>query len=263
MTETKIVQKETKSNSSLNVTLSDRETVISVTPVTDKNVSCDTSYRFKSRRKNPEWSSEKLIPLRACHIHNNAENIEPEIFISETPKWLTTLEKETIFEDTGEILTEDYNTDDFKASKGRKIKTVRKFCDFYEPLYRAREVSLLFHTFTRMDYSKKDMRRMIDNVKSRYESLGLRVRGYIWVMELKKNEGMSSGFHIHYHLIVATDRYKVKVIPEELKFDDLWGQDTQVEFIRKGVRVYMYKYLSKSDAKLLRYRSYAISRKLT
>lgn len=262
MTETKILKKETKSNSSLNVTLSDQETFISVTPVTDKNVSCDTSYRFKSRRKNPEWSPEKLIPLRACLIHNKSSKIDSESLISEIPKWLTTLEKETIFEDTGEILIEDYNTDDFKASKGRKIKTVRRFCDFYEPLYRARKVSLLFHTFTRMDYAKQDMITMIECLKSRYKSLGLCIRGYIWVMELKKNESMKSGFHIHYHLIVAIDRYEVKVIPEELKFDDLWGQDTQVEFIRKGVRAYMYKYLSKSDAKLLRYRSYAISRKL-
>ena len=258
----KIVQKDVKSNSVLNVTLSDQETIISVANVTDKNDSCDTSYRFKSRRKNPEWSPDKLIPLRSCLIRNNAEIPEPENYISEIPKWLTTLEKETADEDTGEILYEDYQTDDFKASRGRKIKTVQKFCDFYEPLYRAREVSLLFHTFTRLDYAKQDMRRMLDNVKYRYESLNKLIRGYLWALELKKNEEMESGYHIHYHLVVAIDRLNVKEIPEELKFEDLWGQRTGVEFIKKSIRAYLSKYLYKSDGKLLRHRSYAISRKL-
>lgn len=222
----------------------------------------EETYRFKSRRKNPEWSTEKLFPLRSCLIHNKASKNETESFISEIPKWLTTLRKETIYEDTGEIVYDDYETDDFKAAKGRKIKTVRKFCDFYEPLYRARKVSLLFHTFTRMDYSKKDMKTMVECAKARYESIDRPIRGYLWALELKKNEGMESGYHIHYHLVIAIDRYEVKEIPEELKFEDLWGQRTGVEFIKKGVRVYLSTYLYKSDGRLLRKRSYAISRHL-
>jgi hypothetical protein len=256
---TKIAQKKVKINTSLSVTPSVQETVISVTDVTDINVSCNTYYRFKSRGKNPEWSTEKLIPLRSCLIHNNAT---PEIYVSKIPKWLTVLEKETVYSDTGEIIYDDYATDDFKAAKGRKIKTVRKFIDFYEPLYRSRKVSLLFHTFTRMDYAKKDMRRMIDKAKIRYESLGRPIRGYLWALELKENEGMESGFHIHYHLVVAIDRLNVKEIPDELKFEDLWGQRTGVEFIKKGVKAYLSAYLYKSDGRLLHKRSYAISRKL-
>jgi hypothetical protein len=262
----KIVKKDSKSNTELIVTQDVQETFKGVTNVTDKNVTCNTSYRFKSRRKNPEWSIEKLVPLRACLIRNNAT---PDVYISEIPKWLTVLEKEMIFEDTGEIVYDDYETDDFKAAKGRKIKTVRKFCDFYEPLYRARKVSLLFHTFTRMDYAKKDMRRMIDKAKIRYESLERPIRGYLWALELAKNEGMESGHHIHYHLVVAIDRLELeedengeKKIPKELKFDDLWGQGTQVEFIKRSVRAYLSKYLYKSDGRLLRHRSYAISRNL-
>lgn len=259
---TKIAQKKVKINTSLSVTPSVQETVISVTDVTDINVSCNTSYRFKSRRKNPDWDTSKLIPLRSCLIHNNAEILEPEIYVSIIPKWLTVLEKEKVYEDTGEILYDDYETNDFKAAKGRKIKTVRKFVDFYEPLYRARKVSLLFHTFTRMDYAKQDMRRMLDNVKYRYESLNRPVRGYLWALELKENEGMESGYHIHYHLVVAIDRLNVKEIPSELKFEDLWGQRTGVEFIKRSVKAYLSQYLYKSDGRLLRKRSYAVSRKL-
>lgn len=260
---TKIAQKKVKINTSLSVAPSVQETFISVANATDKNVSCDTYYRFKSRRKNPEWSTEKLIPLRSCHIHNNADKIEYESYISETPKWLTTLEKGNIDQETGEIIYfEDYETDDFKAAKRRKIKTLLKFCDFYEPLYRARKVSLLFHTFTRMDYSKKDMRSMVDCAKARYESLNRPIRGYLWVQQLEDNKGMDSGYHIHYHFIVAIDRLNVKEIPSELKFEDLWGQRTGVEFIKKGVKAYLWQYLNKTDARLLRRRSYSISRKL-
>jgi len=220
--------------------------------VSTKSINVD-SYHFKSRQKNPEWSTEKLVPLRACLIRNNAEF---EVYISRTPKWLTRFEKESVNIDSGEVVYSDYLSDDFKASRNRKIKTVEKFCNFYEPLYQAREVSLLFHTFTRMNYSKQDMRRMLDNVKIRYGALKREIRGYIWVLEIPETN------HVHYHLIVAIDRYEVKEIPEQLKFDDLWGQLTNVEFIKKGIRVYLSKYLYKSNAKLLHKRSYAISRKL-
>lgn len=221
------------------------------------------SYRFKSRRKNPEWSFDKLIPLRSCHIHNNAHRIEDEFYISEIPKWLTVLEKGNIDQETGEIVYfEDYETDDFKAAKRRKIKTLLKFCDFYEPLYRTREVSLLFHTFTRMDYSKKDMRTMVHCAKSRYKSINRPIRGFLWVQQLEDNEKMECGYHIHYHLIVAIDRLDVKEIPEELKFEDLWGQRTGVEFIKKSIKAYLWQYLHNTDARILRRRSYSISRKL-
>lgn len=220
-------------------------------------------YVHKKTRKNPEWSPEKLISLRSCLLRNNAEKENPEFFVSKIPKWLTTLERpDCIDTGTGEIIYVDYETDDFKASKNRKIKTVEKFCDYYEPLYRSRKVSLLFHTFTRIDYAKTDMRRMLDNVKYHYEALKRPIRGYLWALELKANENMDGGFHIHYHLVVAIARLNVKEIPEELKFQDLWGQRTGVEFIKRSVRGYLSKYLYKSDAKLLSRRAYAISRTL-
>jgi len=221
-------------------------------------------FRFKSRRKNPDWSVEKLIPLRSCLLHNNAtpENSQ-EFFISTIPKWQTTLEKpDCIDTGSGEIIYADYETDDFKASKHRKIKTVEKFCDFYEPLYRSRRVSLLFHTFTRSDYAKKDMRRMLDKIKLRYIALKRPIRGYLWAMELAENSSMPSGYHVHYHLVVAITRIQVKEIPKELKLQDLWGQRTGVEFITKTIRGYLSKYLYKSEGKILGRRAYSISRNL-
>jgi hypothetical protein len=228
----------------------------------DRSLDHLKKYRFKSRRKNPEWAVEKLISLRSCHIPNNATPENQEYLISNIPKWFTTLEK-PIAVDTGsgEVIYEDYQTDDFKASRRRKIKTIEKFCDYFEPLYRRRKVSLLFHTFTRFDYAKKDMRRMLDKVKLRYELLNWPIRGYLWALELKENEKMG-GYHIHYHLVIATDRVQVKEMPSALKFEDLWGQRTGVEFITKSIRSYLSKYLYKSDAKLLGKRSYSISRKL-
>ena len=74
-----------------------------------------------------------------------------------------------------------------------------------------------------MNYAKQDMRRMLDNVKYRYESLDWPIRGYLWALELKENENMDGGYHIHYHLVIATDRVRVKDIPSPLKFEDLWG----------------------------------------
>jgi hypothetical protein len=239
---------------------------ISETTITPpKSIRDITGYKFKSRRKNPEWSVEKLIVLRSCLLHNNAsqKTLEPERLISTIPKWQTTLERPDCLDTgTGEIIYSDYETDDFKASRFRKIKTVEKFCNYYEPLYRVRKVSLLFHTFTRTDFAKKDMRTMIECAKKRYKVLNMPIRGYLWALELKENEKMESGYHIHYHLVVAVNRIRVKEIPEELKFQDLWGQRTGVEFITKSIRGYLSKYLYKSDAKIIGKRAYSISRKL-
>jgi len=250
-----------------------------------KSVRDITGYRFKSQRKNPDWSVQKLISLRSCLLHNNSskisnektaekflnvvKNLGPdlevfsEVFVSTIPKWQTTLERpECLDTGTGEIIYSDYETDDFKASRNRKIKTVEKFCNHYEPLYKNRKVSLLFHTFTRTNFAKKDMSTMMECAKMRYKALKRPIRGYLWALELKENEKMDSGFHIHYHLVVAINRLQVKTIPEELKFQDLWGQRTGVEFITKSIKGYLSKYLYKSNAKLLGKRAYSISRNL-
>lgn len=223
---------------------------------------CVYTYRYLHSCKNPSWSLDNLIPLRSCLIHVNSDKIIFGCLISEVPKRLTTLEVMKENPDTGEIKQYEYYTDDFKATWGKQLKVVNRFCDYAEPLYRKKEISLLFHTFTRMEYARQDMSSMLDAVKVRYRALKRPIRGYLWVLELKKNDDMEFGYHIHYHLVVAIDRLNVKKIPAELKFEDLWGQRTGVAFIYKSVRGYLMKELGKSDAKLLNKRAYSISRKL-
>lgn len=241
-----------------------------------------TRYTFKSVRKNPEYSESDLISIiRGSLRYNKASKIKylpsnenwlefcdkyfPEkedetvkdYHISTKPKWITTLIKEEIDLQVNKVVSEEeYITNDMKSSVNRKVNMVNKFCDYYEPLYKNKKVSLLFHTFTRINFSKQDMRTMIECAKMRYKSLKRPIRGFMWVLEVSERN------HIHYHLIVAVDRYEVKEIPNQLKFDDLWGQLTNVEFIRKSIKSYLMGYLYKSDKKIIGKRSYAISRKL-
>lgn len=219
------------------------------------------TYRFLHSQKNPSWSLDKLIPLRSCLIHNNSGKVIFGDLINPEPKNLTTLGVTKENPDTGEIECFEHYTDDFKASWNRQSKAVKKFCDYYEPLYRKKEVSVLFHTFTRWDCSKKSMSRMLDAAKDRYAALNRPIRGWLWCLELKKNDNMEFGYHIHYHLVVAIDRLNIKKIPAGLKFEDLWGQRTGVAFVYKSVRAYLCKELNKSDAKLLNKRSYSMSRR--
>jgi hypothetical protein len=51
-------------------------------------------------------------------------------------------------------------------------------------------------------------------------------------------------------------------IPEELKFEDLWGQRTEIDFVKKNIRHYMAKYFAKHNSRAIGRRSYGISRKL-
>ncbi|GAH23310.1 unnamed protein product [marine sediment metagenome] len=107
-----------------------------------------------------------------------------------------------------------------------------------------------------MDYAKKDIVSMLNCVKKRYGALKRPIRGYFWVLEISEND------HVHYHLVVAIDRMNVTKIPDELKFEELWGQRTGVEFIKKSVRGYLSRYLSKSDARIIGMRGYGVSQKL-
>jgi len=235
---------------------------------TRKSTNLDTRskfvYRYKHAHssKNPSWSIDKLIPLRSCLIHNNSGKIIFGDLISSIPKWLTVLDVEKENTSTGEMESFECYTNDFKSSNNRKIEAVKKFCDYYEPLYRKRKVSILFHTFTRADLANLDISMMLECAKVRYEALKRPIRGYLWVRQLKENDKMDFGYHIHYHLIVAIDRLEVEKMPDELKFNDLWGQRTDVQFVRKSIRGYLTKELNHNDAKILNRRQYSISSKL-
>ena len=223
----------------------------------------EISFEFNSRAINRAYEKGlRLIPvkkesvltdsLRSCLIHDNSESF---LRVKTVAKWETTL-KSTICNSDGEIIaTERYQTNEIKQSNARKIRALDKFCAHYQPLYRRKKVSLMFHTFTRANYADKSIQEIIDNLKLRYKAIGREVRGYIWTAEI------SEKLHWHYHLAIAIDRIEVSSIPEEIKLDGLWGQRTGVEFVRKNLRHYMAKYFAKQNARVIGLRSYGKSNK--
>ncbi len=217
-------------------------------------------YLFHSNRINPEYTISALVPLRGSLIRNKSKfdlskiegyfnngfpdiPMEPEYFVSGVPKYQTLLLKPVeVDTETGEIRYEEHQTDDFKRSNYRRIKRVQAFSNAYEPLYRSKKVSILMHTLTRINFAIKDISEFIENVKDRYGQINRQVLGYIWIAEVGEKTNM-----IHYHIAVAVPRFKVERMPLALKMDDLWGQMTQVQFVRKSVTGYLAKYMIKSN----------------
>jgi hypothetical protein len=90
-----------------------------------------------------------------------------------------------------------------------------------------------------------------------FKRLGIEVRGHIWTAEV------SNQLHWHYHMCVSTDRVKLEggKFPELLKFDNIWGQYTDIDFVKKNIKHYMSKYFAKCDYRVIGSRSYGCSRK--
>jgi hypothetical protein len=196
--------------------------------------------------------------FESCLKHNNSENQSKFISIKRYPKYIVLLEKADVDVNTGEIspIKEIHQTDEIKASRRRKIKAVKEFCDFYEPLYKQKIVSLLFLTFTRMNYARMTFSRMLDNIRYHVEKqLKIKIRGFVWVLEASNRN------HLHYHLCLAIDRLNAPKMPQELMFESLWGQRTQVRFVVKTIRGYLMKYLSKDHSAVEGMRGYGRSRK--
>lgn len=216
-------------------------------------------YTYQNRHKNPLYEAGlKLIhiapSLRSCLIHANADN-----FIVKTePKWITTLVTQEFDPETGDIDRKllRYQTNEIKASNYKKIKALDKFCNYYQPLYRSRKVSMFFITFTRANYASESFRRTLDAVKLRFKRFGYPVRGFVWTAEVSPNG------HWHYHLCIATDRIHLMKIPKALKFNSIWGQRTGIEFVKKNVKHYMAKYFAKHNARVIGTRSFGVSRKM-
>jgi hypothetical protein len=225
-------------------------------------------YTFLSRHKNPDFeagvvkleTSPKTTPFESCLITTKSDKITPqktgEILVKTRPKWFTDLLGWEIDPETGEVTPTDiYTANDFTVSNGKKIKSLDAFCAKYQPLYKARKVTLLFLTFTRATHSRLLWKDMIDLIKVRMKREGLNLRGFIWTAEISDN------LHFHYHLCIAIDRVNWKTIPERLKFEKAWGQRTEIDFVKKNVRHYMAKYFAKCDARVLYKRSYGKSNK--
>jgi len=226
-------------------------------------------FTFLSRHKNPEYE-QGLIPINfnpkqnppfeSCLIHDKSDQITSENglqkHIKTVPKWTTNLAKWEVDQETGEMVMKAvYETDDFKSSNNGKIKTLDKFCKYYQPLYEQKKISMFFLTFTAANEVSISWKHMIDNIIKRFRKNGTPIRGYVWTAEVSEN------LHFHYHICIAIDRINIKKIPKYMKFDGLWGKRTEIAFVRKNVRHYMAKYFAKHNYRISNTRSYGTSKK--
>lgn len=214
--------------------------------------------RISSEQKNGNHILKLCEELKRDGYYGKEQINQRLFFIKTQPSSLTELQVRELDTDTGEIdiLLQPHITNEFKAANNRKKIVLNKFCDFYEPIYKQKKITMLFMTFTRLTHSKILFSDLIDDIKYHLiKQLDRPVRGYFWALEV------SEKYHLHYHLCVAIDRLTVKKIPKELKFEKLWGQRTQVTFIKKSVRGYLSKYLAKDSYRVVGLRSYGKSSK--
>jgi hypothetical protein len=205
---------------------------------------------------NDARKGQKNKSFRSCQLLNNAENNRRGFIVKTQPKWNTEIQVSGLDTTTGEFIpnVETYQTNDLKAGNNRKIVAAKNFCEIYSPQLKKRSVSAILHTFTQLDLAGKDMRSMIDIVKSRYKSIGRKLKGYFWVLEISSPDKQKnlSGFHLHYHLVVIVDRLNIKggKMPQALKLNDAWGQRTQVEFVKSSLEGLLVGYLGKNNWRL-------------
>ena len=109
-------------------------------------------FTWCTTTKNPEYEEGlKTLPFESCLIHNKCNKKNGEIKplrIQTKPKYFTHLQRHKLTENC-DFEVSDYHTDSFKAANYRKIKAMKKFGEFYQPLYEKKEVTLWFLTFTR------------------------------------------------------------------------------------------------------------------
>lgn len=228
-------------------------------------------YAFCRRCKNNEFESglielentQKSDALRASLIHSKyakksakkTAKDNDKIVIKTKPKWLTTLMRMEKID--GEFIpVEVLKTNDFRASNYKKIKALDRFCLKYQPLYKFKRVSLLFVTLTRANFARLTISELLYATQKKYARNGFKILDYVWTFEI------SEGLHLHYHICFAINRINVigEKLPEWLKLDELWGQSTQVAFIKKNVRHYMAKYFAKNQFRAIGYKSFGISK---
>jgi hypothetical protein len=219
-------------------------------------------FHWLNTEKNPEYEEGlKSLPFEPCLLHNKgnkktAEN--SEILVQTKPKYLTRLIREKYNKNTGnwDGGMEVMETNSFKQANNRKIKALNKFCNKYQPLYKNKEVSLFIITLTQMNKARLSIKTMMRIITEYFKRLGYPVRAFIWTLEVSEN------LHAHYHICIAVDRMNLKKIPKQMKFNNIWGQRTEIDFIKKNVKHYLAKYFAKNNSRLEGYRSYGISKNL-
>ena len=204
-------------------------------------------YTFLKRYRNERYNEGlKELPLRTCLKHYNSA-VNFTLKVKTQPKWFTDLLLSDIDTETGEISNLSvYTTNEFKQSNSRKIRAIKAFCDYFQPLYQKRKVSMLFYTLTIAEHGTP-IADVMSAFKKRCIRNGTPILGYVWISEVSEN------LHWHYHIAVAINRINVKGqnIPNYLKLDNLWHVGTGVEFVRKNIQYYMSKYFAKNHFRMI------------
>ncbi|NBW20486.1 MAG: hypothetical protein EBR82_72210 [Caulobacteraceae bacterium] len=227
--------------------------------------------------------------FHTCYIEHNASQIKAinSRFLYETGgkyylittnearynSWYKLLNVNTI---TGEIEAIIKESNSLMRQRGKVIKALKVFDEFYKPLYRKKKVSCLFGTLTNLPEASITMRMFMANLKKAFKRSGINLLSYVWVHEVKYKEakGKQLEAHIHYHFVLAIERIEVTggKLPECLSYSYLtgmWGQIAKVKFITGGTACLNYcsKYISKNGSSengvVLGIRRYGASRNIT
>lgn len=225
--------------------------------IMDKNGLTDESLRSCLICDNSDKKSTKKQISRIKVSRDMLDLTDPIFFLQKEHKWEVTFFGNIVDKETGELFENQvYEVTDLEQGVKRKRTAIRKFTDFYEPLYQDRKVSCLFFTLTQANNSTEKLSVTLDAIKKRFKRHNIPILGHLWVSEVSKNG------HWHYHLAVATKRIYWKQIPKWAKVDDLWGRRTQIEFIRKSIGAYLGKYIGKDNiGRIITFRGYGLSSK--
>lgn len=178
---------------------------------------------------------------------------------------------------TGEIEAIIKESNSLMRQRGKVIKALKCFDEFYRPLYRQKRVSCLFGTLTNVPNAKFTIRIFLKHLKTVFKRKGINLLSYVWISEIKFNaeaKGKQLAVHWHYHFVLAIERIEVKgssmpVCLSNSYLTELWGQRAEVKFIRGGKACFNYcsKYLSKNGSSengvVLGVRRYGASRNIT
>ena len=94
------------------------------------------------------------------------------LYIKTLPKWLTNLNRSLLNTETGEIIDDGiHETNEIKQSNWKKIKKLTEFCNIFDPLYMKRKVSILFYTFTKINFSNIPFPRLLDDIRYRFAEI--------------------------------------------------------------------------------------------
>lgn len=219
--------------------------------------------KFGASKPNPDYQGglinlsehrQKLNqPLCTCLKNNNAGKVGRQFFVVSEPKNLIQLVGEGYDPNSGEIVPITYQTNELKSANYRRRKVIEEFAAFYDPLFYKREISVFEFTLTNADEMDFDIRRMVDSIKYRFKSIGKKVRGYLWVLDLSSNRNDNLGYFPHYHLLIVCDRINIKggKIPSQLKMENVWGSNTHVSLVRNSLSKWTGSYLSKNNFRVI------------